>query len=324
MTGDIKYKESSRFLLAGFILIFWIACQVNFSFAEVINRNELHSKCRTILGQNPGCILVADFQEKELLAVVNPGFAFERAYKPGSVFKLVSAAALVENNLVDSETKYNCNNYFELQTKSYHCSQPGGHGNVNMTEALGLSCSIYFYRQIPKLSKHQLKNMAYKMGLRRIELPDGFKYKSLFKPITPPEDPRKFLDFAVGDDKGIQVTSYQILNLLSVVSTGEYFAPAKKKPGLKPETLKIIRQGMIYAVNRGTCKPVKDENLNTAAKTGTATHSEKQEKYHGWFIAYTPVKNPRYGVVVFLEDGRGYIDAVPLGIKVLKHLKTYI
>lgn len=282
--------------------------------------SDIQSECEKILGENPGAIIVFNLQNSKPVAVVNPETAFRRSFKPGSIFKLVTAAALLEKSNVDPDEKINCRNFFSYMGQNYICSIPGGHGPVNLTLALAQSCSVYFYRQSFRLDPEQLRDTAYAMGLGRSIKPPKIPYEPIPGKVNPPVGRRRFIRFAVGDDEGIKITPWQALNLAAVVCTGNFISESAEKPAIKEETREILTRAMEMAVGAGTCKPLSKAGIDAAAKTGTSTHPHFPAKYRGWFIACAPSRQCKYAVVVFLEDGKGYTDAVNMGVKVLRLL----
>ncbi|MDP2193645.1 MAG: penicillin-binding transpeptidase domain-containing protein, partial [Alphaproteobacteria bacterium] len=69
-------------------------------------------------------------------------------YAPGSVFKMIVALAALEKNLVQPHDRTHCSGYHDVNGHTFHCWawKNGGHGYVNMAEAIAASCDIYFYK----------------------------------------------------------------------------------------------------------------------------------------------------------------------------------
>ena len=66
-------------------------------------------------------------------------------YPPGSTFKIIVAIAALEEGIVTPDRKFNCPGYFVLGNRRWKCWKHTGHGPVNMSSALSLSCDVYFY-----------------------------------------------------------------------------------------------------------------------------------------------------------------------------------
>jgi cell division protein FtsI/penicillin-binding protein 2 len=304
-----------------FLLIFFIILTGKPLCATVNKgKSNIQKKCEKIMGSNPGSILVYDLKKRKFIAVVNKKIAFNSDYRPGSLFKLVTAASLLENNKIKPYHRELCNNHLLYMGKTYTCSIPKGHSYLNLIEAISYSCSMYFYKVSLQLTHQELKNTAMSLGCGRKFSPS----KIVVSPgkCEPPQDPRKFLSFSIGDDEGITMTPWQVTNLVAMIASNRSLSPQLRRPAFKASTWKTLRDGMIESAKNGTCKSIKKSGIEAAAKTGTSTNFRNPEKYHGWFAGYYPAKKPRYVTVVFLEDGRGYSDAVPMGIKILNLLKT--
>jgi penicillin-binding protein 2 len=108
-------------------------------------------------------------------------------------------------------------------------------------------------------------------------------------------------------------------NRMVSVSTGR----PDKKP-LTDETLSALRQCMRAAVTEGTCKPLNLPGLEVGAKTGTAETGIRGQDDHSWVVGYFPVSKPKYGFVVFVENGGSSHDAaIPLALDLLRYIKRH-
>ena len=127
--------------------------------------------------------------------------------------------------------------------RDYTCSVPGGHGPVDFIGALANSCSIYFYRLAPSAGGPAIESMARRMGLGApIPVPGGGK--TVPGNVKPPDDPRLFLDYSVGDAPGISITPWHAVNLMSIIVTGKPVTKGLPGPRLKDSTRRLIRRGM--------------------------------------------------------------------------------
>jgi penicillin-binding protein 2 len=66
-------------------------------------------------------------------------------YPPGSTYKLIVAAAALEEGLITPDTTFSCNGSFELGNRTFRCWNKRGHGTVNLHRAIVESCDVYFY-----------------------------------------------------------------------------------------------------------------------------------------------------------------------------------
>jgi len=67
-------------------------------------------------------------------------------YPPGSTYKVFLAAAALEEGAIDLDERVFCPGTFKLGRRTYRCWKLGGHGSVNLHEALMRSCDVFFYQ----------------------------------------------------------------------------------------------------------------------------------------------------------------------------------
>jgi penicillin-binding protein 2 len=67
-------------------------------------------------------------------------------YPPGSIYKVILAAAGLEDGVVDPQEEVFCPGHFKLGRRTYRCWKRSGHGNMNLHDALVQSCDVYFYQ----------------------------------------------------------------------------------------------------------------------------------------------------------------------------------
>ena len=66
-------------------------------------------------------------------------------YAPGSTFKILSALAALQERVITPQTRFHCPGYLSIYNTLFRCHKEGGHGTVDMTQAIALSCNVYFY-----------------------------------------------------------------------------------------------------------------------------------------------------------------------------------
>lgn len=86
------------------------------------------------------------------------------AYHPGSTFKLVTGAAVVEAG-VDPKWRVNCPGFFPFGGRNFHCWKKGGHGSVDLHDAIKHSCDVYFYQASLRAGPQRIADVARMMGL---------------------------------------------------------------------------------------------------------------------------------------------------------------
>lgn len=99
-------------------------------------------------------------------------------YPPGSTFKMLVALAALKHGLIGPDHKVSCIGHTKLGNRKFHCWKRGGHGAMNLHEAIKQSCDIYFYDLAMRLGIDKLADTAEKFGigtLPEIGLPDARK-----------------------------------------------------------------------------------------------------------------------------------------------------
>ncbi|HPG34633.1 MAG TPA: penicillin-binding transpeptidase domain-containing protein, partial [Lentimicrobium sp.] len=263
-------------------------------------------------------------------------------YSPGSVFKLVVSLAGLSENVIAPDTKVLCTGSILIYDRFFKCWQPGGHGLVNLPEAIKGSCNVYFYQLGKKLDVDQIAFYARQLGLGKpsnIDLPnekDGiiptksWKEKEKNQPWFPGET----ISVSIGGG-WVSVTPVQILRMVSMIALrGKEpdihlvdrierdnkilysFKQSSSYCTIDKKHFEPVIEGMWEAVNDdGTARRTALEGLNICGKTGTQQIISKENpnynllskqprfRPHAWFASFAPRDNPRYAVVVLVENG---------------------
>lgn len=90
--------------------------------------------------------------------------AIAGAYAPGSTFKMIVALAAMEAGIEPGERVF-CPGHYELGGHRFHCWRRGGHGHMNMHNAIVQSCDVYFYDVARRMSMGRIADMAQRFGL---------------------------------------------------------------------------------------------------------------------------------------------------------------
>jgi len=91
--------------------------------------------------------------------------AISGVYPPGSTYKAFVAAAGLAEGVIDETTVVPCPGYYRLGRRTYRCWKRGGHGPVDLEEALMGSCDVFFYDLGRKLGVERLARYARRFGL---------------------------------------------------------------------------------------------------------------------------------------------------------------
>lgn len=236
---------------------------------------------------------------------------------PGSLMKLVSAAAIREENLLPANIVFECRGSVVIHEQTYSCKHP--HGRLDLTEALGQSCNVFFATAAKSLGAGQFVFYARKFGLA--EPVAGFRSGPF--PSAAHGDSQHYV---LGLSEDLQPHALQILQMSVLIATrGEppvlhsaedpdpsYAAP---KLHLSKATWDVLAAGMRLSCRVGTAHELDPEDkLSLAVKTGTAPHGKS---FQSWITGYFPADGPRHAFCARAQSGTSQSSAVPLARKYL-------
>jgi len=226
--------------------------------------------------------------------------AIQNMYSPGSVFKPFIAYGALAMGLVDPDMKIFCPGHAEFYGRDFHCHKKGGHGLVNLRDAIKESCDVYFYNLGKKLGIDRIAEIATSFGFGK---PTGIDLAFEKIGLVPSEDwalkrrkarwyPSETISVSIGQGP-LLVTPMQVARALAgLVEDGRLPTPhlfyASQAPGtnaplrytaesstamsIAPEQLKIVLNGMWAVVNEagGTAFGSRVPGFEMGGKTGTA------------------------------------------------------
>ena len=226
--------------------------------------------------------------------------AIQGQYAPGSVFKVITASAGLEEGVISPQEILSCRGSYRFGNRSYRCWRKGGHGRVKLHRAIVESCDVFFYQVGERLGIDTLARYAKGFGLGK---PTGISLSDEKPGLIPTSAWKKkvygevwyggeTLSCAIGQGY-ILVTPLQLLNVISAIGNGgalyrpqiverierangelvkSYPPIAMDKIPLSTENLAIIRQALFGVVNedRGTGRIARVRGTTVSGKTGTA------------------------------------------------------
>lgn len=299
-----------------------------------------------------GAVVVMNYKTGEILASVSsPTFdpanmeqfmegggdselvnrAFSGQYPPGSIFKLVTASALIENGLADFTTT--CDGGAEISGSKIACT--GEHGDVDLNKAIVKSCNTYFAEAAQELGPNALLAEANKfmfndpmkfddivMGKSVFDNPAGSidtawssigQYHDLITPLH-----ACMLAGSIAND-GVMMQPKLLLSVSGGASTGYTFSPETAAQPISADVAEELTQMMIGCVKSGTGKKAAIKGYVVAGKTGTAeVAAEEGNASHAWFIGFIDDEEHPLCIAVVLERaGSGGSNAAPVAHTVL-------
>jgi len=287
---------------------------------------------------------IASKEWRDLLASPNDPLqnrALQNTYQPGSVFKIVVALAALEEGLVDPDETVVCNGRTRINNEVKRCWRAGGHGPVNLHEALVDSCNIYFYHLGQKLGIERLAKQARRWGLGH---PTGIELEGEKSGLVPDREwslatrgtdwyPGETVSVAIGQGPLLMTSMQAAVMMAAIANGGEIVTPhlvlgeehEKTSLHVDPENLEVVRHALWAVVNdKGTAGSARVAGLDVAGKTGTAQVIRQKSQIdsedlpyefrdHAWFASFATRGEKRLAVVVFVEHGgHGGSAAAPL------------
>jgi penicillin-binding protein 2 len=273
--------------------------------------------------------------------------AFNAAYPPASIFKLITMIAALEEGIVDEETEWNCKGFIKFGKRKYHCNQRDGHGTVDLKDAIIHSCNIPFFEigkeiKIDTLAKYaKMFGLGEKTGLLFAEK-SGLIPTKQWKQETKGEVwwPGETLSAVIGQSY-LLTTPIQIALMLNAIFKKKLIKPRiiESQPieeidiPIKDSTINAIKEPMKLTVTEGTAKRLnKLKEFDIYAKTGTAQTGAlekrnlgKQFLEHVWFVGQ--IKHPKYpefSLVILVENAGAARIAIWAARDFLKTLEKHL
>lgn len=273
-------------------------------------------------------------------------------YPPGSVFKIITSLAALENPSFDPKREFFCRGSFPTPKRVFKCWKKEGHGPCDFYKGVKFSCDVYFYH-LGFMLGPRLAEWAKKFSLGKAvfirELPQ-WKAEGFVPTLEWRNRTRQgwfagdSLNMAIGQGE-LLVTPLQLACLVSLVANHgvlyqpylveairdsqnqrliyESPRPAKmlaRVNGVSPNSWRALEKALSLVVEEGTGVGVKIPGYKIYGKTGTAQNPLGQD--HALFVCYLKDSDGRGRLalsVVVDHGGRGSVAAVPIAREILKN-----
>jgi peptidoglycan glycosyltransferase len=245
-------------------------------------------------------------------------------YPPGSTFKVVTAAAALENGLVEDE-KSLVPGPAVLDLPLTDATLPnenrracGANDRTTFIHALEISCNTAFGSLGLELGGEKLRAQAARFGFGdSLRIPMPVSPSSVPADLNEPQaaqsaigqyevrtTPLQMAMVAAGIANGGSVmTPYLIQSVRSAdLDVLETTSPKELSRAVEPRTAEILTKMMVSVVENGSGARAQINGVQVAGKTGTAQHDLNRPP-HAWFISFAPANDPKIAVAVVVEEG---------------------
>ncbi len=275
--------------------------------------------------------------------------AIQAQLAPGSVFKIMMGAAMLESGVLPERFSVFCPGFGVFYGRTFRCWEKQGHGQVDLHRAIVRSCDVFFYNVGQRLGIDRIAFYAQQLGLGRrtgIDLPGEeaglvpsaeWKQRALRQPWYAGET----ISVAIGQG-ATTATPLQLAYSIGGIASGGVFRQPHLLKNYSPveeirfplaeRTVQKLAQGMFGVVNEdGTAQRSRIAGVEFCGKTGTSQlisfdtlrrlggHLARRFTENAWFVGYAPRINPEVVVAVLVEHGEhGSSAAAPIARDVVK------
>jgi penicillin-binding protein 2 len=281
--------------------------------------------------------------------------AIQAQLAPGSTFKIIMSVAGWQEHIAQ-DLHVNCTGGAEFYGRRFGCWVKGGHGAVELEKAIYQSCDVFFYTLGNKLGIDRIAKYATMLGLGQktgIDLPnevsgvmpsEEWKNRNFHQKWFAGET----ISVSIGQG-AVAITPVQLLRAISAISMGgrmvvpHVINPTDMPPGyveashltdvksveLDPNGWNFITDAMSRVLlPEGTAPSAHIPGIDIAGKTGSAqivslaTRAKFKNSddlaQNGWFVGFTPRRNPDIVVCVLFQGGEHGRLAARLATQVIK------
>ena len=286
----------------------------------------------------------------ELLYAKWRNFIVSDSYEPGSVFKIVTAAAAVEENVLSDNFSFTCTGRIQVADRTIKCHDRDGHGTQDLKHGLMNSCNPLFITVGQTLGKEKFFEYFEAFGFTEktgIDLPAeatpvaGVNYHAY--------DNMGLVELSSSSfGQSFQVTPIQMVTAISAIANGGYLMtpyvvarqldengnvisetqPNIRRQVISEETAAEVADMMEAVVTSGTGKNAYVSGYRVAGKTGTSQKLGKVGEYVASFGCFAPANDPEIAVLILVDEPEGQINGgqicTPVAAQVVEKTLEYM
>ena len=271
-------------------------------------------------------------------------------YEPGSTFKIFTTAAALEAGVVTDNDTFFCAGSRTVDGQRIRCWRSIGHGSQHLAQGVQNSCNCVFMDLALRMGTSRFYDALERFGLGQ---KTGVDFSGESSGMLMKESNVKTVDLArIGFGQAVAVTPLQLITgVSSVVNGGTLYRPylvasvdsydgknlATREPiavrqTVSAQTSNKMREYLVGVVANGGGSKAGVVGYSIGGKTGTAQKysggSIAQGKYISSFIGFAPADNPKYAVLMIVDEPQGYVYygslvAAPYAGKVFERIFDY-
>jgi len=249
---------------------------------------------------------------------------------------MVAAIAALEAGITDTLSTFEaCAGSLQVGDVVFRCHNREGHGELNLLEAIEVSCNIYFNHLAQILGIEAWRDCAARFGFGR---PTGIRLQpEELSGLLPSREyyaqtegwvTGHLMNLVIGQG-AMLATPLQMARYVAAIGNGGYLVtphvvepapPRAEIDGVSDATLEIVRIAMHRVVygEHGTGHALRSLPVDVAGKSGTAQVPNRAND-DAWFVAFAPYENPEIALAVVVEGGGGGgAAAAPVARRVLE------
>lgn len=268
-------------------------------------------------------------------------------YEPGSTFKIITAAAALEEGVVKLDDAFFCPGYKIVEDRRIRCARTTGHGAETFETGIMNSCNPVFMELGERLGAENFAGYFKQFGLlskTNIDLP-GEAGTIMHK--TENIGPVELATISFG--QSFQITPIQLVTTVSSIinggtrvtphfgvsvqdadgNTAKTFSYETHENICTAETSETMRYLLEKVVSEGTGKNAKIEGFSIGGKTATSqTLPRSDHKYISSFLGFAPADNPQVLVLVVINNPQGIYYggtiAAPVAKEIFENILPYL
>ena len=278
------------------------------------------------------------------------------AFEPGSIFKIITSIAAIEENIAGKDEVYYCDGSLNVAGKNIKCWKPGGHGVQNFNQTLENSCNVAFMEMGAKLGAEKLNEYIKLFGFGTqsgIDLPG--EATGIVKNV---EDIIAVDLATISFGQTNTMNGIQFMTALNAVANGgdliqphimkelshkdnngtkiidEVFVPKIQENIVDEKSTMRVKEALESTVSNGSSKDAGIEGIKVAGKTGTAEKVDPETGTYGAgyiasFAGFAPYDNPQVSLIVIIDNPKngehfGGIVAAPFAGELFNNIFNYI